>query len=265
MASDGSLLEGRGSTGWILAIGTGKISFEEIATGGAPVDCNPEENSSTRCELSGILASLAAIEQVTNGRANGLITAGCDSSAALAGVKKWLSQRFATRHMQAGSNSDLLREIRAVYRKLPRLHIKWVKVEAHLDRDPQTLHEVLNVEMDELADTVHFDPTWKTQPAAQTFESAIAEIIINKTRVTGDVGAALQRAYKADSMKTELIKTNGWERDLFDIIDWDNFGVVFRNMKEIDKIQLFKMSHGMLPVMRQQLRFEYATSNMCHI
>jgi len=86
--------------------------------------------------------------------------------------------------MQAGSNSDLLREIRAVYRKLPRLHIKWVKVEAHLDRDPQTLHEVLNVEMDELADTVHFDPTWKAQPAAQTFESAIAEIIINKTRVT---------------------------------------------------------------------------------
>jgi ribonuclease HI len=145
MASDGSLLEGRGSTGWILAIRTGQLSFEEIATGGAPVDCNPEENSSTRCELSGILASLAAIERVTNGRATGLITAGCDSSAALAGVKKWLSQRFATRHMQAGSNSDLIREIRAVYRKLPRLHIKWLKVEAHLDRDPQTLNEVLNV------------------------------------------------------------------------------------------------------------------------
>ena len=124
MASDGYLLEGRGSTGWTLAIRTGKLSFDEIAMGGAPVNCNPEENSLTRCELSSILACLAAIEIVTNGRAKGRITAGCDSSAALAGVKKWLSQRFATRHMQAGSNADLLREIIAVYRKLPRLHIK---------------------------------------------------------------------------------------------------------------------------------------------
>ena len=32
-------------------------------------------------------------------------------------------------------------------------------------------------------------------------------------------------------------------------------------MTETDKIQFFKMSHGMLPVMRQQLRFKYATSN----
>ena len=186
MASDWSLLEGCGSTGCILAIRTGQLSFDEIVKGGAPVDCNPEENASTRCELSGILACLAAIERVTNGWAKGRITAGCDSSTALSGVQKWLSQRFATRHMQAGSNADLLREIRAVSRKLPRLHIKWVKVEAHLDRDPQTLNKVLNVEMDKLADTVHFDP-WKAKPAAQTFESAIAEIIINKKCVTGDV------------------------------------------------------------------------------
>ena len=66
-------------------------------------------------------------------------------------------------------------------------------------------------------------------------------------------------------MKAELIKTKGWDRDLFKIIDWDNFGIVFRNMKETDKIQLFKMSHGMLPVMRQQLCFEYATSNICPV
>ena len=69
-------------------------------------------------------------------------TAGYDSAAAIVGVKKWLSKRFATRHMQVVSNADLLREIIAVYKQLPRLHIKWVKVEAHLDRNPQTLNEV---------------------------------------------------------------------------------------------------------------------------
>ena len=75
MASDGSLLEGCGATGWILAIRTGKLSFEEIVTGGDPVNCNPEENALTRCELSGIIGYLTQIKRVTNGQAKGLITA----------------------------------------------------------------------------------------------------------------------------------------------------------------------------------------------
>ena len=50
--------------------------------------------------------------------------------------------------------------------------------EAHLDREQQTLNEILNVEMDELADTVHFDPLWKARSAAQIFKSVIVEIII---------------------------------------------------------------------------------------
>ena len=74
-------------------------------------------------------------------------------------------------------------------------------------------------EYNELAGTARFDPLWKAKPAAQTFESAIVELIINKKRVTRGIGAALQSSYKAnDDMKTELIKTIGWERDLFDTV-----------------------------------------------
>ena len=86
--------------------------------------------------------------------------------------------------MQDGSNIDLLREIRVVYRKLPRLHIKWLKVEAHLDREPHTLNKVLNIEMDKLAGTVHLNLFWKAQSSAQIFNSTIVEIIINKKRIT---------------------------------------------------------------------------------
>ena len=64
-------------------------------------------------------------------------------------------------------------------------------------------------------------------------------------------------------MRKNIIKTNKWDKDLFDIIEWNSFGAVFREMKLSDRIQLFKMAHSMLPVMRQQLRFEYATSDMC--
>ena len=74
-------------------------------------------------------------------------------------------------------------------------------------------------ECNELAGTAHFEPLWRAKSVAQTFESAIAELIINKKWVTGDIGAALQISYKADDdMKTELTKTIGWERDLFDTV-----------------------------------------------
>ena len=141
MAFDGSLLEVRGSEGWILSIRTGKLSFEEMAKGGSSSRLQPRRKSLTWCDLNGILVCLSAIEQVTNGQAKGQITAGCDSSAALAGFNILLSKRFSTCLMQAGSNADLLREIRAFSRKLPRLHFKWVKVEAHLDKDPHTPNE----------------------------------------------------------------------------------------------------------------------------
>jgi hypothetical protein len=62
------------------------------------------------------------------------------------------------------------------------------------DRDPQTANEVLNVEMDELMGTVHFDPIWKAKTSAQTFKRAIVELIIDKKRVTRNAAAALLHA-----------------------------------------------------------------------
>ena len=84
--------------------------------------------------------------------------------------------------------------------KLPRLKFWWVKVEAHLSRDPQIVNEVLNVEIDELAGTAHIDPLWKAKTSAQTFESTIVELTIDKKRVTGNACTALQCAYKYKSV-----------------------------------------------------------------
>ena len=57
--------------------------------------------------------------------------------------------------MQGGANSDLLQEIRAVLKRLPHLTMAWLKVEAHLKRPPESVHEVLNDKMDSLAILVH--------------------------------------------------------------------------------------------------------------
>ena len=45
-------------------------------------------------------------------------------------------------------------------RKLPRLNIRWVKLQAHLDRYPRDINELLSIVMDELANTVNFDDMW---------------------------------------------------------------------------------------------------------
>ena len=104
---------------------------------------------------------------------------------------------------------------------------------------------------------------WQAQPFAQSFCRAPAELLVNQRIVTVDAGAALQRAYHAPQMKAELCKRHGWDDGQFEIIDWDSFGAVNRKLEEPDRLQLFKMAHSTLPVMRQQTRFEYSTSDTC--
>ena len=84
--SDGSLKDGNGGAGWKLAVSTGWLSGLEIQSGAAPVDGAPEEHSSTRCELQGIMGWMATIEKILGRQATGTIEAGCDSDAALKGI-----------------------------------------------------------------------------------------------------------------------------------------------------------------------------------
>ena len=69
---------------WLISNSKSK----EIQKGAAPVDCDPAEHSSTRCELSGILAGITAVEKVTLGQARGIITVGCASSGAISFIRQ---------------------------------------------------------------------------------------------------------------------------------------------------------------------------------
>ena len=57
--------------------------------------------------------------------------------------------------MQGGANADILQDIRAVMRRLPEMTVKGVKVESHREREAETYHEVINDEIDTLANTLH--------------------------------------------------------------------------------------------------------------
>jgi hypothetical protein len=137
-------------------------------------------------------------------------------------------------------------------KRLPHLTISWLKVKVHLKRPPESVHEVLNEEMDSLAKLVQQNNMWQANPFSQSFERSPVELLVNQRIITGDAGVALQWAYHAPQMKAALCKKHGWDDGLFEIIDWDSFGAVNRNLEEPDCLQLFKMTHSSLPVMRQQ-------------
>ena len=117
--------------------------------------------------------------------------------------------------MQGGSNADLLREIRAVMRRLPEMTLKWVKVKAHSKRETDTYHEVINDEMDTLANTLHDDIAWQSKDTVQYFNSLMAELKVwdshnGNTRITGNIGKALQRATTTPIMVTKLKEREDW-------------------------------------------------------
>ena len=106
----------------------------------------------------------------------------------------------------------------------PEMTVIWVKVKAHRKREAETYHEVINDEMDTLAKTLHDNIAWQSKETAQHFTSATAELKIwdahtGHTRITGNIGKALQRSSTTQLMATKLMKCEGWESDIFANID----------------------------------------------
>ena len=66
-------------------------------------------------------------------------------------------------------------------------------------------------------------------------------------------------------MVTKLKERAGWEHEIFENIDWQSRATAIKGMKENDKKHIFKMSHGDLPVMRQQERFGYSDTTTCPV
>ena len=85
------------------------------------------------------------------------------------------------------------------------------------------------------------------------------------TRITGNVGKVLQRSTTTKIMATKLKEREGWEHEIFENIDCQSRATAIKGMNDNNKKQIFKMSHGSLPVMRQQERFGYSDNTICPV
>ena len=59
------------------------------------------------------------------------------------------------------------------------------------------------------------------------------------------------------------MQKHGWDEGQFDIIDWESFGPVYRNLDDPDRLQLFNIVHGTLKVMQQQNIYKYSPTDTC--
>jgi hypothetical protein len=124
--------------------------------------------------------------------------------------------------------------------RLPEMTVKWVKVKAHSKWEAETYHEVINDEMDALANTLHNNIAWKSKDMAQHFTCALAELKMwdphhGYKRITRNLGKALQRAITTPIMVTKLKECEGWEHDIFKNIDWQSRAMAIKRMKANDK------------------------------
>ena len=118
--------------------------------------------------------------------------------------------------MQGAANADLLQEIRATLRCLPGRCVPWKKAQAHLKRPPNTVHEVLNEEMDGISKLAHDDNSLQAMTCAQSFGSVNVELTVNNCLITGLAGKYLQQAYHGSQMHKELCKKHGWDAGQLD-------------------------------------------------
>ena len=93
VAGSDELLKGdNGDAGWKLEISTGRLAGTEIQSGVSPVDSAPEKQSSTWCEIQGIMGWMETIGRLLGNQATGNIEAGCDIDTAKEGIHAWLNK-----------------------------------------------------------------------------------------------------------------------------------------------------------------------------
>ena len=87
-------------------------------------------------------------------------------------------------------------------------------MKSHQKWDAKSFYELINDEMDNLANTLHTDHDWKAWKTSQNFERTFAELKICKIKIMGHVGNALQRAFTTCRLMEKLQKNEGWEMQI---------------------------------------------------
>jgi hypothetical protein len=230
-----------------------------LFSGAGPVNGDFNSASSTRSELYGIAAPILLISSLrrfwgTPHRAR--YSWLCDSESALKQVRQL--QHHATRKRQQPNNVDILSIIADNLPALGRkLNGKWVKAHQDDDQEYDELNREarLNVDADKLATWYRDHETLpQSRQTALHAPGTNVSILIGNTRLTGNFDHSIRHHINGYQARQYIRQTRDWNDEVFDSVDWHNFGQQFKALPITAKIQRSKLIHRWQPVGTQRLR-----------
>ena len=147
---DGSVVNVNVSHSYTPDYHTGGTSWNPVAIGTGPVDCDPKQLSITRAELSSILSWVTTISWLNFLDViimKVVLYMCCDIKVVLKGLQKWLGSHI-THKMWKKPNYDTLNEIKKVLFSLLLITFKSCWVKYNQDQDPNIVMEATHFKMD---------------------------------------------------------------------------------------------------------------------
>lgn len=262
MCSDGSFHphQGTGSHAWVFATATGQILLQ----GAGPIDCDPDQLSSYRPELGGIVSLLflltviVRISTITDGQ----VKLYCDNQSALDNVFDSTPKRGIFPLLAV--DYDLLVLAKDMLQSLP-ITISWGWVKGHYTGDNRELQHDLNALADELATRFREDPPKGYEPTVKPMFHSLHEAALYKdgSMVTGKLSNMIYERKFLNNLTNTIVKRAGWQPEQFRAVDWDIFGKVFGSYSRFHQISIAKFAHGLWHTGEQKVLYRMDQIGSC--
>ena len=258
-AGDGSVRHQRSGQAWTLV---DVMSEEKIITGVAKVNGIGSEQSSTRAELFGIMASVSLVEYVTKkyNLSSGSVDIYTDSKVS---ISKISTKRQVSTKDVCKLDNDIAFEVQSRIKKSP-IRIKVLYVKGHQDEqdDYETLplEARLNCDMDhKIGEYLDHHPTQNIKypklPAQQYIVSIRGELTPNF------IHTKLIASYNDEAWKTHVTKRLGIPPQMIKKADWMPIGKLLSNSGT--RGTYVKNLHHELNLMPRCKQWKTATSGKC--
>jgi ribonuclease HI len=255
-ASDGGLKNHRGAFGWIW---TEEESNTRLS-GSGPSDTRATMHSSTRTEITGMIAALTMLEMVIKYHAvevpaSTKIKLFCDNRSALKCATDARDNHRWFTSSRCWANYDLYCELRDVQQRLPvSIVFQWVKGHQSRNLGDATWALPLEAQLNEAADKLASEFIAERERhhatiGSEKWTSQRVVIVDDNGTVTGDLAKSIRANMHNEAVKTYFTEKYNWEDATWhEAIDHDSVAIALRKLTPADRRRFVQLRCGWLPV-----------------